>query len=171
MTMRPASAGQARLQSNCAAMEGVPLTLLITMVVLAITVPLIFGSLRAYDRARVETTLMSEIDSFISAVQLIYTSGPGNSAVIDFNAAPGSMTGIDYLAFGDEPGGGMASTIRYKVQSRPESMVPVSSPNVPMMSSGGIEFKIASGNHQIRAECISNASLSQSTFVLLELCQ
>ena len=171
MIFRPKSMRPANIRNDYGAVEGMPLTLLITLVVLAITVPLIFGSLRTYDRARVEASLISEIDHFTSVVQLIYMSGPGNSAVIDFAAVPGSMTGVDYVAFGDESGGVMASVIRYRIQNRPENIVLISSPNVPMLSRDGMEFNISSGSHRIRAECFSDPSRSPSTHILLELCQ
>jgi hypothetical protein len=163
--------------SNNKAIEGLPLTMIVVMVVLAITIPLIIGSLRAYDRGRVEQEMASEIDRFISMVQLVYMSGPGNSVVIEFNAASGSMTSIDYVKFGDDPGGNMASVIRYTVQGRAEVMALLESPNVPMMSSDNTTFQISSGDYRILAECVSgNIDLngdgfSADTYVLLSLAQ
>ena len=165
------------LGKNNKAIEGLPLTMIVVMVVLAITIPLIIGSLRAYDRGRVEQEIASEIDQFISMVQLVYTSGPGNSAVIDFNAASGSMTHIECVKFGDEPGGSMASVIRYTIQGRPEVMVLLESPNVPMMSSGNTSFQISSGSYSIMAECIVGSfdlngdGISNDTFIHLEIVQ
>jgi len=159
------------------AIEGLPLTMIVVMVVLAITIPLIIGSLRAYDRGRVEQELASEIDRFISMVQLVYTSGPGNSAVIEFNAASGSMTHIDSVIFGDEPGGSMASIIRYTITGRVEVMTLLESPNVPMMSSSNTSFEISSGNYKIMAECVfgnldlNGDGLSPDTFIRLALVQ
>jgi len=157
------------------AVEGLPLTMIIVMVVLAITIPLIFGSLRAYDRGRVEAELVSEMNDFASMAQLIYTSGPGNSALIEFNAVAGSMTGIDYVIFGDEPGAGLASTIRYKFQGLDEQIMLVSSPNVPMMSNESAGFQLSSGNYQILVECLSGycnpENPSQQTYLRLSIFQ
>jgi hypothetical protein len=123
------------------------------MIVLAITVPLVFGSLTAYDRARVEESLVAEIGEFIATVQLVYTSGPGNSAVIDFDVASGGFTSIDYVLFGDSPSGTMASAVRYAVQGEPESVIVASFPNVPMTSQEGEALQINSGEYKIMAEC------------------
>jgi hypothetical protein len=165
------------LRNNNKAIEGLPLTMIVVMVVLAITIPLIIGSLRAYDRGRVEQGLASEIDSFISMVQLVYTSGPGNSVLIDFNAASGSMARIDSVIFGDGPGGSMASVIRYTIQDRQEVMTLLEAPNVPMMSSGNTSFQISSGSFRIMAECVSGNidlngdGISNDTFIRLGLVQ
>lgn len=132
--------------------------MIIAMVVLAITVPIVFGTLKAYDRGRVETSLISEIDSFISQVQLIYTSGPGNSAVIAFDASDSSFTRISNVTFGSPPGGSMASVIRYTISGQAEQMVQLLSPSVPMMSPGNETFVISSGTHDIWAECISGTA-------------
>jgi hypothetical protein len=162
---------------NNKAIEGLPLTMIVVMIVLAITIPLIIGSLRAYDRGRVEQELQSEIDRFISVVQLVYTSGPGNSVVIEFNAASGSMTSVDSVKFGDDPGGSMASIIRHTIQGQAEIMTLLESPNVPMMSSGNTSFQISSGSYRIMAECVSGSldlngdGLCVDTYVLLSLVQ
>jgi hypothetical protein len=142
------------LSKSAAGIEGLPLTLIITMVVLAITVPMIFGSLRAYDRARVETALESEINRFTSAVQTVYIAGPGNSVAIDFHALDGSMTGVESVRFGDVPNGSFASSVRYILQSRAECVVPMSQPSVPMGADDGCALQIGSGKYKIQAECI-----------------
>ncbi|MBA3046513.1 MAG: hypothetical protein KKH41_08255 [Candidatus Thermoplasmatota archaeon] len=143
-----------RFRHDESAVEGLPMTLIISMVILAITVPLIFGSLRAYDRGRVEAELTTEIDNFISMAQLVYTSGPGNSAVVEFNAVGGSMTQIDYIHFGDEIGGELASTIRYRLQGQQEKIYAITSPNVPMLSAEYTAFQLSSGTHIVLVECI-----------------
>jgi len=143
---------------NDRGVEGLPLRLIIVMVILAITIPATLGSFRAYDRNRVETSLLSEIDVVTSAVKTVYTSGPGNSATIKFNPASGSMTGVESIIFGDVPGGDMVSAIRYKIQGRAERIVPVVSPNVPMSGANGAPLRLTSGNYIIKAECINSGT-------------
>ena len=157
---------------DAGAVEGLPLNLMVTMIVLAITVPLVFGSFRTYDRDRTEAGLVSGIGDVIAAVQFVYTSGPGNSAAVDFKATPGSMTGIDYIIFGDEPGGDMVSAIRYKIQGRAESVVLVASPNVPMSTAGGTGLNISAGAYRIVAECTAiQQGTVQYAIVTLEIVQ
>lgn len=157
------------------AIEGLPLTMIVTMVILAITIPMIIGSLRAYDRGRVEQELSSEINDFITMTQLVYTSGPGNSAEIEFNVPNGGMIHIDSVIFGDCPGSAMASVIRYVIHGRAEVLVVLESPNVPMMSQNNTAFQISPGAHTILAECVSgnfNPGVNNvSTAVLLSLVQ
>jgi hypothetical protein len=162
------------MKSDSEAVEGMPLRLIITMVVLAITIPLIFGSLRAYDRARTEQQLASEIDEFTIMAQLVYISGPGNSAVIEFNCPSGSFTTVESVKFGDVPGGNFSSVIRYTVRGSPEVNMVVKSPNMPMMSADDCTFEIPSGNYEILVECESgsldlNGDGYSDTFVRLSL--
>lgn len=135
--------------------EGFPLKLMITAVVLAITVPMMFGALRTYDRARVEQDLQAEIDEFVSTAQLVYLSGPGNSAVVEFGAPKGAFTALDYVRFGDAPGGQMASVIRYKIGGSTETLTVIQSPNVPMMSPANETLEIMSGNCRIIVQCLN----------------
>jgi hypothetical protein len=159
------------MRRNRDAVEGLPMTLMVTMIILAITLPMIFGALRSYDRARVESSLISEIEGFMGVVQQLYVSGPGNSARIEFNAMSGSMTGVEYVILGDEPGGSMASVIRYKLQNAPEKAMAISSPNVPLGSWADSAFSIQSGKYFIRAECTTVPGEVPAVMVLLELAQ
>ncbi len=147
-----------RFRRNDRGVEGLPLRLIIVMVILAITIPATLGSFRAYDRNRVETCLLSEIDAVSSTVKAVYTSGPGNSATIGFNPVSGTMTGIESVLFGDVLGGGMVSAIRYKIQGRAECIVPVVSPSVPMSGANGTPLCLTSGNYIIMAECIDSGT-------------
>ena len=147
-----------QLLTDTRAVEGLPLKLIITAIVLAITIPLMFGALKTYDKSKVEQELSSEIDEFISAVQLIYSSGPGNSAALEFRAAKGTFTGLDYVKFGDEPGGDYSSVIWYRISGMSEVPKVIQSPNVPMMSSSNLTFEIMAGNYEIIAECLTSQS-------------
>lgn len=156
--------------------EGLPMTLAVTMVVLAITVPLIIGGFRSYDRARVESELLSEIEGFASSVQALYSSGPGNSAILEFDAPDGALASVESVAFGDVLGGNRSSTARYIISGRSEVMFAIASPNVPMYSprdDGGLI--LASGRYRIIAECLvasedlNGDSLAPDAYVALSL--
>jgi len=163
------------LAANTHAVEGMPLQLIIVAVVLAITIPLMFGALRTYDKSKVEQELNSEIDNFIGMAKLAYTSGPGNSAIVEFRAAKGTFTSIDYVRFGAEPDNNFSSVIQYKLNNRPEVLIVVESPNVPMMSLDNSTFEIQPGEYKIMIECRSSQSdlngdgLSPDNFIQLSL--
>ena len=143
-----------QLHADIRAVEGLPLKLIITAIVLAITIPMMFGALRAYDRSKVELELSAEIDRFVSGVQLVYSSGPGNSMMLDFSAAKGTFTNLDYVRFGDVPGGNYSSVIRYRISGMQEVLAVIQSPNVPMMSSDNSVLEIMPGDYHIMAECV-----------------
>jgi hypothetical protein len=135
------------------AIEGMPLKLMIIALVMAITVPLIFAALRSFDASRVENELVAEINDFIATVQTIYTSGPGNSAVIDFEATGGSFADVEKVIFGDALGGQMRSVVRYQLRNGMETPIVAESPNVPMSTENNTALEIGAGNYQIKAEC------------------
>jgi len=147
-----------QLNIDTRAVEGLPLQLIITAIVLAITILMMFGALKTYDKSKVEQEINTEIDDFASAVQLIYSSGPGNSMVLEFRAVKGTFTGLDYIRFGDEPGSNYSSVIRYRISGMQEVPRVIKSPNVPMMSLENLTFEIMPGNYQIIAECITSQS-------------
>jgi hypothetical protein len=135
------------------AIEGMPLKLMIVALVMAITVPLIFTALRGFDVSKVENELVAEINDFIETIQMVYTSGPGNSAIIDFGTPDGSFTEVEKVIFGDVPGGQMRSVIRYQLRNGLETLIVVESPNVPMTTESNTALKIGAGNYAIKAEC------------------
>lgn len=144
------------LGNDIAAVEGLPLRLIIALVITAITVPMVFGSFKAYDANRVEESVLSEIREVSMAAQTVYASGPGNSIAIDFNPASGTMAKVEYVIFGDMPGGNMSSTIRYKIQGRAECIVPVISPNVPLCGVADVPLTATSQDCIILAECMTS---------------
>ena len=163
------------LSCDCRGIEGVPIKLLIVAIVLAITVPLIFSALRGFDRARVEQDLEAELEEFVSMVQVIYTSGPGNSVTIEFDIPGGAFTRVETVSFGDVPGGSMSSVIRYRLQGRAESWMVLENPNVPMTGLDNVPLEVASGHYEILAECLvadqdlNDDGMVPDTFVRLTL--
>ena len=163
------------LSCDSRGIEGVPIKLLIVAIVLAITGPLIFSALMSFDRARVEQGLEAELDEFVSTVQVIYTSGPGNSVTIEFDIPSGTFTRVETVCFGDVPGGSMSSVIRYRLQGRAESLMVLESPNVPMIGLDNVPLEIASGRYDILAECLvtdqdlNNDGMVPDTYVRLTL--
>ena len=150
--------------------EGMPMTLLIVMVVLAITVPLIFGSFSVYDRQRVEQSMISELEGLIANIQLLYLAGPGNSALLSLEAENGMLTSVQRVTLGDVPGGALSSTARYVLGNRPEVMLPISSPSVPVMSADEVAFEAGPGTTMIKAECTMSPHDLDGDGVFSDLC-
>jgi len=163
------------LQDDLSAVEGMPLRMMAVMVVLAISIPLVIGSFRAYDTGRAEASVSSEIRNLISAVQNIYASGEGNSMSLGFMTGGGSLARVDSVTFGDVLGGELSSTIRYRLHGRTERIVVVESPNVPITGPGGMPLGVGQGSYRILAECLrsdtdlNSDGLSPDTYVRLSL--
>jgi hypothetical protein len=159
------------------AVEGLPMSLAVTMIVLAITVPLILGGFRAYDRSRVEAELESEIGSAMAVIQMLYASGPGNSAMLEFSAAAGAFSSVEGVTFGDSPRSALSTTVRYSLAGRAEVVLPTGPPAVPMMTAAGTGLSLGGGSHRIFAECLATGedlngdSLVPDAYVSLSLLQ
>ncbi len=155
--------------------EGVPIKLLVVAIVLAITVPLIFSALRSYDHARVEQGLEAELDEFVTMVQTIYVSGPGNGVTMEIDIPSGTFSRVETISFGDVLGGSMSSVIRYRLQGRAESLLVLKNPNVPMTGIDNSSLEIASGHYEILAECfvtdqdLNNDGMVPDTYIRLTL--
>ena len=163
------------VKDSASSIEGLPLQLIITAVVLAITVPIMFGGLNSYDQSKLETELMGEIQGFISDVQQIYLAGPGNSATMNFVVPNGALNSADYVIFGDGPQGNYSSVIRYRISGESEVPVVVASPNVPMMSEENAGLEVIPGTYSIIISCqsadadLNDDGFSPDNFVQLSL--
>lgn len=138
--------------------EGLPLQLIITMVVLAITIPLMFGGLKSYDRSRLETEINAQIEEFAASAQILLISGPGNSATVDFTAPSGGLNRLDYMMFGDVPGGNFSSVIRYRIAGHQEASVLLRDPNVPMADDSDKTLELMPGEYRLNIRCLSSGT-------------
>jgi len=134
-------------------LEGLPLQLIITAIILAITVPMMFGALRNYDRSMTRQNLVEEIDDFAAGVQNLFMMGPGNSQTFEFTASGSAFCRPEQIMFGDNPTGEFQSVIRFRISGMAEEYRVIQSPNVPMMNIENETLEILSGTHMIIAEC------------------
>ncbi len=151
--------------------EGLPLQLIITAIVLAITVPMMFGALRTYDITRTATEMDKLVEDIASRAQLVFVSGPGNSILLEISVPTPSFGNIEYLRLGDNPGGNFSSTIRYRMSSGGEVIHVIESPNVPVVSPSETFLDIMPGKYELMLKCITwpgdlnNDGLSPDTVV------
>lgn len=136
-------------------LEGLPLKIAIVVIVMAISSPIIYGSLRAYEAAKLESQMGSEASAIAELAKLLYTGGPGNAQQLTVNLRGGVTSRSDYMEIGDVPNGTYASCIRYRVRGLAMKTLLIEGPNVPMRGSDGEPLRMFEGKHSLMLECKS----------------
>ena len=136
-------------------LEGLPLQLAIVAVVMAISSPIIYGGLRAYEASKLEGQLGSEAGAVAELAKLLYIGGPGNAQALKVDLRGGLTASADYMLVGDVPGGAYESCLRYRVRGQAEKTLLVSGPNVPMRGPDGAPLRLLEGAHSLMLECVS----------------
>ena len=134
-------------------LEGLPLKLAIVAVVMAISSPIIYGSLRAYEAAKLEGQMGSEASAIAEMSKLLYVGGPGNAQPLTVNLRGGVTSSAEYMLVGDVPNGTYESCIRYRVRGLAEKTLLIESPNIPLQGIGGVPLKMMEGKHSLMLEC------------------
>ncbi|MFH0815608.1 MAG: hypothetical protein V1934_02155 [Methanobacteriota archaeon] len=142
-----------RIRPESGGLEGLPLKIAIVAVVVAISSPIIYGSLRTYEMAKLEGQMDTEASAIAELAKLLYVGGPGNVQQLIVNLRGGVTASADYMLVGDTPDGAYESCIRYRVKGLAERTLLVESPNVPLYGAGGTSFKMLEGKHVLVLEC------------------
>jgi hypothetical protein len=154
------------LYKDIKAVEGIPLKLIIIVLILAIALPLIWTGLENYDRTQKENDLRNEIEYIITTIKFVYTSGENNSQLIDVNFESGFTTKVERVEIGDEKAG-LWSTIRYKLNNRPEVTIIINNPDIPVANktAHGLDaLIIGEGMHKLLFTARSDHDLDDDGF-------
>jgi hypothetical protein len=147
-----------RLRPGIGGLEGLPLKIAIVAVVMAISSPIIYGSLRAYESAKLEGQMGAEASAIAELAKLLFIGGAGNAQQLTVKLRGGATSNVDYMLVGDTTNGTYESCIRYRVKGMAEKTLLVSSPNVPLRGADGAPLKILEGKHSLMLECKDGAS-------------
>ena len=81
-------------------MEGIPLQLLMSMLIIAMVVPMLHSSLQSYDETQVEMEVKQEMLRIIRTARDVYLSGLGNVRTLEIDLPQGPMCSLDTLSIG-----------------------------------------------------------------------
>ncbi|OGR08743.1 MAG: hypothetical protein A2341_17935 [Deltaproteobacteria bacterium RIFOXYB12_FULL_58_9] len=137
-------------------LEGLPLQMAIVAVVMAISSPIIYGGLRAYESSALENKVASEAGAMAELAKLLYIGGPGNAQALEVDLRGGLTSNVDYLLVGDVPGGAYESCIRYRIKGQAEKALLIEEPNTPLCGPGGEPLRLLEGTHRLMLECVSD---------------
>ena len=142
-----------RLRPGTDGLEGLPLKIAIVAVVMAISSPIIYGSLRAYEMGKLEGQMGSEASAIAELAKMLYLGGPGNAQQLTVNLRGGVTSSADYMLVGDTPDGTYESCILYRVKGMAEKTLLIESPNVPLRAEREAPLKMLEGRHSLMLEC------------------
>jgi len=146
----------ARSSFDSRGLEGMPLRLLISAVILAIIVPTAWAGLSSYTHTKAEADMQGQLDLLTAAIHQVYFGGPGNMRNVEVRADGGAGASLEYLRLGDAlPSGGDRYLVRFKFDGRPERVHIVTDPSVMMTSPSNSPLELGPGHHTLRIECLA----------------
>ncbi len=130
-----------------AAVEGLPLELLVICVVIAITVPAIWGFAGMYVREQTENDLRGELEHLRKTIEEVASSEIGNIRIIEMDLSGHPMARIDYVQIG----GPMSDSlyVRYSIGGREGSVFHLQGYHVSNISDGDPEMMDISGKRNL----------------------
>ncbi len=122
------------LKEDKDAIEGLPLELLVICVVIAITIPTVWGFAGMYIRQQTENDLMVELEHLKKTVEEVGSSEEGNMRIIEMDLSGHPLARIDYVEIGGEIPG--TEYVRYRIRGREESAYKLGGFNLANISGG-----------------------------------
>ena len=107
-------------------LEGLPLQLLLTVVVLGLTLPVVFGIWTTSDRSSTLDRVRSSAETLALQIDRIYRSGYGNAQSMTVDFSSGSFTKVDRIEIGGPLNSTRSQTIRWTLSDgqRGELVIP-----------------------------------------------
>jgi hypothetical protein len=132
-------------------LEGLPLKLLITAIVMGISIPAILATWSNVEKVQVENSLQSEMNYLVLRIQQVYRAGLGNSISLDINLDSGMFTSIDHFLVGDDLESPLKGTIRWKLSGDSERVTLIND-GIPVCGIDGKAFRLVEGQSSLYLE-------------------
>ncbi len=147
------------LRRDCSGMLGLPFRLLIAMVTVALVVPAVMSGWSSLDYMQTESRIQGEISRILVAAQRYLQAGSGGE-VVDVSFRGGSLTRVEYVIFGDVPGGAYQRMARYKLTGGQEVLMSPKNPSVQLAYLDGSALTLSEGRYSLLVECEDGFSVT-----------
>lgn len=148
-----------RLRGDERAVLGMPFRLLISLVSFALVAPIVQSGWTSVDYVQTERRIQGEIAKVLLAAQRYLQAGFGGET-LEVAIGGGTFTHVEYVIFGDAPGGPYSRAVRYRLSGGQEEIMTVRNPSVPLVSRDGTSLLLVEGNHSILLECLDSESVT-----------
>lgn len=133
------------------AIEGLPLKLLITAIVMGISIPAVLAMWSNVEKVQVESSIQSEVNYLMLRIQQVHRSGPGNAITVEIHLDSGMFAQIEYVLVGDELEDPFKGTIRWKLSGDSERVILIED-GIPVCGKDGKAFRLAEGHSSLYLE-------------------
>lgn len=133
------------------AIEGLPLKLLITAIVMGIAIPAVLAMWSNVEKVQVENSVRSEMNYLVLRIQQVHRSGPGNAVIVEIDLDSGVFTRIDHVLVGDSLSSPLKGTIRWKLGGGQENIIPIED-GIPVCGKNDEALKLAEGHSSLYLE-------------------
>lgn len=124
-----------------------PLRLLVSVSVVALTAPAVLGGLSAYEAEAASERAVRAVEAVVRTAQALYLAGDGAEDVrVDLGG--GVTARVEYVSIGDAPDGRMVAAASYQISDQAAAFL-LSDPPVPMAADGG-PLRLGPGVHTVR---------------------
>ncbi len=147
------------LRRDCFGVLGMPFRFLIALVTVALVVPAIMAGWTSLDYMQTESIIQGEISRILVAAQRYLQAGSGGE-VVDVSFRGGSLTRVEYVIFGDIPGGPYQKTTRYKLTGGQEVLMSSRNPSVYFANLDGSALTLSEGRYSLLVECEDGFSIT-----------
>lgn len=141
----------ANLRDDALGIEGLPLRLLITALVMGMAVPAVLAAWANVEKVEVENSVQSEMDYLMIRMQQVHRSGPGNSLTVDIDLDSGILTSLEYVLIGDSLESPLKSTIRWKLGGEQERTILING-GIAACGKDGKAFRLEEGHSSLYLE-------------------
>jgi hypothetical protein len=142
--------------------EGMPLKLLLTSLLISLTLPCVLGALQGYERSTLVVELKLVVQKIRSAAISAYLAGPGNVRTVSID-----LDGVgSCITLGGRPGSDNSTVIRYYLQGSEMGSAFLLEPEVSIVSERGDQLRIEGPRAELRLECVAEG---EATYVAARL--
>ena len=149
-----------------------PMKLIIIAIMMAITIPGVFGALNEYQEYQMKLDIDMEMDKLVSKINKVNAGGRTSTETVTLSFRSRFMASIEYIRIGDNilphdknnTGDAYARLIRYKVQG--ESMQFIELPCLATNKDFNGPLPLTDGNYKIR---LTHLIINSESFVSLEI--
>jgi hypothetical protein len=136
------------------ALEGMPLKLLITSLVISLTAPVVAGSLDSFDRSTARSSLIVEGSQLGRAIEEVMSSGEGNRRIVDVNVLSGEAKWPMRLEIGGPLDDPSSLTIRCTNGDLSFHNIVLHDPPARCCGTNGQAVVLEVGQYKLSIECI-----------------
>lgn len=139
---------------NDAGIEGLPLQLTVSMLVLAIALPIAWSWFDSYSLAQMEEDVTIEVDAILAAARQVYFHGAGNKRLLEVELHGSFGHSLEYVKVGDElPNGAHRCMVSYEITGRPARSF-LMEPNIPLTTPQNECLVLGTGRTPLLLECV-----------------